>query len=476
MTTTSSSKPSHLGPNNFTIGHDHRVTKPSLMSIFKNDYPVHEQYGRADIAKPPRLGDVMHKDERVSERASETVTSYIYRPMAKPVLMDCQNTLRVTNFKMDRDLSKVDSFATTHDHYFQPKYEAQNKKTAKGATTHMSHIPQGDMEKADAPLTNYSENFLGHDPLKHPLIKAPSMHHGGDPTIKGDRRLGHYDTSHTDQFQGTWGAAPATLPAPTGTNVPMGDQDKERIGDTTMKSSFVDQSVKDFTPFDSSAVSQKLRKTNFKLQDGHGEWDDYRSVAAISYPSKFDKTERVGPAKHRNQSDFPVGDRDPSREVERMSSTNYRYYMGNPALGLHNSIVSGANLRTRSNVWFGEPVQGKKFYSTTTADTFDPKSVPYSYNRENLMQKSVVPLDYYKGDVSHETTMGKDYQNPSVPRMIPHEAGMNRIKNSHIFPPLSGKTHFNTTHNDMFTPKTSDKYFFDSGRMQKSSVPLGTFT
>ena len=66
-------QPSHLGPNNFTIGNDARDTKPSLMSVFKQDYPVHDQYGRSDIARPPRLGDVMHCDERVRERASETV-------------------------------------------------------------------------------------------------------------------------------------------------------------------------------------------------------------------------------------------------------------------------------------------------------------------------------------------------------------------------------------------------------------------
>ena len=36
---------------------------------------------------------------------------------------------------------------------------------------------------------------------------------GGQPTIKGDGRLGHYDTTHTDQFQGRWNAAPPTLPA-----------------------------------------------------------------------------------------------------------------------------------------------------------------------------------------------------------------------------------------------------------------------
>ncbi|KAL8579720.1 hypothetical protein ACOMHN_046158 [Nucella lapillus] len=213
MAATSRLKPSHLGPNNFTIGNDERVTKPSFMSVFKNDYPVHDHYGRSDIAKPPRLGDVMHRDERVIERASETVTSFVHRPMAKPVLMDVQNTLRVTNFKMDRDLNKVDAFATTHGHYYQPKYLAQDKKMAKGATIHRSHIPQGDVEKADAPLTNYREKFLGHDPLKHPNIKAPFMHHGGDPTIKGDGRLSHYDTSSTDQFQGRWTSAPATLPA-----------------------------------------------------------------------------------------------------------------------------------------------------------------------------------------------------------------------------------------------------------------------
>lgn len=60
-----------------------------------------------------------------------------------------------------------------------------------------------------------------------------------------------------------------------------------------MQSSFVDQSVKEFTPFDCNAVSQKLRKTNFNLHDGHGEWDDYRSVAAISYQPKVDKSTSV---------------------------------------------------------------------------------------------------------------------------------------------------------------------------------------
>lgn len=60
-----------------------------------------------------------------------------------------------------------------------------------------------------------------------------------------------------------------------------------------MQSSFVDKGINEFTPFDCGAVSQKLRQTNFNLHDGHGEWDDYRSVAAVSYPPKIVKSTSV---------------------------------------------------------------------------------------------------------------------------------------------------------------------------------------
>nr|KAG5703694.1 hypothetical protein BaRGS_022983 [Batillaria attramentaria] len=207
-------KTSHLGPNNFTIGHDNRMTQSSLLSVFKNDYPVHNAYGRAEIAKPPRLGDVMHKDDRyICDRASETVTSFQYTPMAKPVLMDVQNTLRVTNFKMDSDVSKVNSFATTHDHYYQPKYLPLAKRSGDDIGIYTSHIPQGDPEKADAPLTNYRDKFPGHDPRQNPTIKAPTMHHGGPRTIKGDGDSVDYGTSNNDQFQGRWAPAPSAFPA-----------------------------------------------------------------------------------------------------------------------------------------------------------------------------------------------------------------------------------------------------------------------
>jgi len=45
---------------------------------------------------------------------------------------------------------------------------------------------------------------------------------------------------------------------------------------------------------------------------------------------------------------------------------------------------------------------------------------------------------------------------------------------SHILPPLSGPQKHSTTHQVTFTPKEADRYSYDAGRLQKSSVPIGT--
>lgn len=51
-----------------------------------------------------------------------------------------------------------------------------------------------------------------------------------------------------------------------------------------------------------------------------------------------------------------------------------------------------------------------------------------------------------------------------------------QLRKSHILPPISKTGYFNTTHNDTFTPKRTEKHSYDAGRLQKSSVPLGTLT
>ena len=59
-------------------------------------------------------------------------------------------------------------------------------------------------------------------------------------------------------------------------------------------------------------------------------------------------------------------------------------------------IISGANRRTRSNVWFGDPDLGNKYYDVTTDMTYRPCDLPDRKNpRSDLNTKSSVPTNYY---------------------------------------------------------------------------------
>jgi len=465
--------PSHLGANNFTIGHDFSVTQGTLKSVFKKDYLDHDAYGRAEQAKPPRLGDVMHIDDAFNNRVSETSTAFEYRHLKKPVLLDVGNKLRLTNFKMDADKSKVDSFHTTHDHYFQQRVGEDYRPPTQTQSIHGSSIPQGDILRAEVPISDYKYKFSGNDGAK--VVRAKNMHHEGPVTIKGDNRLSHFTSASRTQFQGDWLPKLPSLPVPRTQNVPLGDPDKEKTKLSVMQSSFDNYSdqLKTHTPFDTGAVSGQLRKTNYKEKDGHGVWDNYETTTSSAFPEKnIDPSMKHSAMRHRNASDFPDGDRERIRDKERMSLTTARFYHGNPARGLHNRIVSGANKRTASQVWFGDPDLEKQFYSTTTKEVFKPKSVPYSYDRQSCYIPSCIPLSHDNCE-THETTVSADYTNPNQERMIPNPKAIESLAGSHIKPPQKHMT-FDTTHGEEFTNKPMQALKYDAGRLQRSSVPLGT--
>ncbi|GFS02358.1 hypothetical protein ElyMa_001120900 [Elysia marginata] len=75
--------------------------------------------------------------------------------------------------------------------------------------------------------------------------------------------------------------------------------------------------------------------------------------------------------------------------------------------------------------------------------------------------------------VAHEPTTSTDYTNPRQERIMPNPKALASLKGSHIPPPQKHMT-FDTTHQDVYTPKALQKHVYDSGRLQKSSVPLGT--
>ena len=77
---------------------------------------------------------------------------------------------------MDADKSKVDSFHTTHDHYFQQRVGEDYRPPTQTQSIHGSSIPQGDILRAEVPISDYKYKFSGNDGAK--VVRAKNMHHG----------------------------------------------------------------------------------------------------------------------------------------------------------------------------------------------------------------------------------------------------------------------------------------------------------
>jgi hypothetical protein len=204
-----------LVSSHFKICQDPNDIKPAYLSTFKRDYPPHPSGEISAAAEPPAPAHVMHGDAKFfNKQLSETAAEFEKKHVPKPVLKDARTKLSATNYKMDRDLNKFDSFHTTHNLYFPPhhlnEYSGFKKTIGKSVD---SYIPQGDREKAPYPISDYRDHYQGHDTRKVVVNKAPSMHAGGPPTITGDGRLQHFDTTHNDQFNGKWEPKVPTLPA-----------------------------------------------------------------------------------------------------------------------------------------------------------------------------------------------------------------------------------------------------------------------
>jgi len=460
-----------LASSHFSIAQHDAVTQGALKSIFKRDYIPWDIHNKTSASVPPKPAEVLHRDARYfNERASETTQAYPEKSLPHSAQAGTNN-LRCTNFKMDRDLSKFNSFHTSHLLDY-PARQGEVSRHKIPENTQQSYIPQGDPEKAPQPISDYRDRFRGHDGTKKPL-RAASMHQGGPSTITGEARLHRYDTTHDQTFTGVPCPRVTSFPAPTGTNIPQGDKDKETVMQTIMQGSFPAHELERNQGYDQGDVTGQLMRTNFKHSDGHGTWDTYQSTMSEHYRAVRTGASKSAPANHRNHSDFPVGDDNPWRNSDRSSLTTNRFYQGSVITPRPN-IISGSHKRTKSNVWFGEPRLDEQYYSTTVDTAFTaPDTKPRDTQRPDFNTRSDVPVNYYPNE-KHQTTAWRDYQNPDQGKMIPNPIAINELKKSHIDAPLGGSRHFSTEHLDQFTPKRISRYAIDAGKLQRSTVPIGT--
>ncbi len=166
---------SFLAASHFSISQDRQFTNPSLKSIFKRDYVPWDINGRPAAAEPPNPAEVLHRDNRFfTPHPSETAAAYPYKSLTKSDMAEAQAKLSKTNFKMDKDLTKFDSFHTTHNREF-PAKDVRYTRVAPIRPI-PSSIPQGDPEKSLQPLSDYRDRYQRHDCGKPE--KAGSMHQG----------------------------------------------------------------------------------------------------------------------------------------------------------------------------------------------------------------------------------------------------------------------------------------------------------
>ena len=166
-----------LASSHFKIAQNNDPRQTNTKSVFKKDYVPWNDWARQGASVPPKPSEVLHKDARYfNERQSETVNAFVYQPTQNTILRDAPSKLGRTNFKMDADVTKFDSFQTSHSLDYTPK--ANGRPITLKKQDYRNVIPQGDPEKTQVPMSDYRDRFKGHDTSQIKIFKAPSKHHG----------------------------------------------------------------------------------------------------------------------------------------------------------------------------------------------------------------------------------------------------------------------------------------------------------
>lgn len=464
-----------LAASHYRIGNDQRLSRSATKrSTFKKDYVAHRFYGREAAVEPPAPASVMHKDV-TSGTSDTTETHQSYKGTFLPRVNQC-TALTKTNFKMDSD-QRVESFLTTHSQEFQSPRGVT--RSLPNANPMRSFVPQGDKDKERMPASDYHGNFRGHDTSVIKVPRAPCMHTGGEPTIRGEIRTHEpYSTSSQEQFPGRYVPYVAVKPDLAGSSIPQGDTDKLVHRETTQLTSYPPYVGDVYKPYQRDSAVTRIRDTNFKM--GHSKkYDQFGTTAAENFNAKVLTPFNKLVPYDSNASSIPSGDLDPERIIDRTTVTNYSVYHQLPPSGFRNKIVSGANKRTASEVTFGEPRKLSSYYTTTQSDAYPALGNSAFAVRSDGHPKGSVPLDGF-GDMHNVSTTKDDFPPPHgsgvTPKGVKTGEEINKLRASHFDAQIEKNRYFDTTHLATYTAKRIDRYQYDSNKLQKSSVPIGTFS
>ena len=455
-----------LVSSHFQIGNDRNKSHDpfSYKSTFQIDYPL-QKVEKLQFSSIPPPASIMHGDARFLEHCS--INKEYFNPVALPEKTFSKNSLTKTNFKMDRD-SRIDSFQTTNNLYHYPMYVDMKSKNLKQDPM-KSYIPQGDKEKELWPKSDYKDKFHQKDLCYTDRVINDTLN--GTQTIKGDIRshgcLEMFDTTSRRELPPYSGYRKAEIPDHVHfpkTLIPSG---KETSLESTHQTDFKGKLPLIPATFDRKETSELL-KTNYK--NGDNRFNCFQTTTEDCYTLVCNSDNSPISAIDANKSSFPQGDG--ISAAQRIHSTVNRSDFKSPPKDYHNPIVDGSNRHTVSKLNFGSENGDNE---TTMKSSFQLKNVKYHKVNNKTMHSSLSLHQDNNSSVGKSSYTACYQPTYGTKKLIPNPVAIENLKKSYICDPIRGLREFCTTHRESYTPKEiSSPMYFEKGRLQKSSIPIGS--
>ncbi|XP_042717946.2 stabilizer of axonemal microtubules 5 isoform X1 [Chrysemys picta bellii] len=453
-----------LKASHFQIGFDHRPQGNVVESPFRTDFPPLWGSYKPDPILLPNSKGVLNQDmDKARETWSETHLAFPVRSLEpKPKVCPPESHLQ-----MHADSQTKIFTSTARESYPWPDVTLQGPASTRADyNKEEDHFPCGDKDKLKLLPSVYRFSYPAYE-IFEPIAKAPCVHLGGIPTIKGDR-CSYYGTSYQAQFEGGW-IPPVKFCGKSKSSIVFGDP-RSSVSTSEEKRAYALQDTRNHRVYDKECAVFQIHKTNIKPGDDRTR---FFTVTLESFPRR-----ELAPVKvtclSKQTSSIPKGDEDLERSRERVTTTTNRFFHTQIDLGERPPQPDVPPWRQQSKVPLGDKHLNACFFSTTQHSDYQP---PPKSQRETSSSKSHleshVPFNYPTGKGTVTTT-----QAMLVPHkqwmLRPSEESLQQIKYSHLVPPWQGQRFFGTEHQDEFTPKYSGPVTICGGNFQVSSIPLGT--
>ncbi|XP_026510696.1 testis-expressed protein 45 [Terrapene carolina triunguis] len=266
-----------LKASHFQIGFDHRPQGNVVESPFRTDFPPLWGSYKPDPILLPNSKGVLNQDmDKARETWSETHLAFPVRSLEpKPKVCPPESHLQ-----MHADSQTKIFTSTARESYPWPDVTLQGPASTRADyNKEEDHFPCGDKDKLKLLPSVYRFSYPAYE-IFEPIAKAPCVHLGGIPTIKGDR-CSYYGTSYQAQFEGGW-IPPVKSCGKSKSSIVFGDP-RSSVSTSEEKRAYALQDTRNHRVYDKECAAFQIHKTNIKPGDGRTR---FFTVTLESFPRR----------------------------------------------------------------------------------------------------------------------------------------------------------------------------------------------